>query len=243
MIASTGTTRVLFVKFQNFRRKLTDKDAARLSELSKEGKHKDIFNLIYENRYWKTDESVSGWGSSMEITKVLRPKLEKLLRDLAVKSFLDVPCGDFNWMKAVDFGATKYIGGDIVAPLVNDLTAKYGSSDRSFIVLDLISDRLPDVDMIFIRDCLIHLENDLVMKALTNIANSSIKYAVITHAPFISTNMNIDTGHFRNINLTKPPFSLPKPMQILDEGCKDPLSFDKSLGVWSVEDIKAVLTK
>lgn len=209
-----------------------------LSELSKAGNHKGVFDYIYEKKFWQSNESVSGWGSTLGITEPLRPKLEKLLREFEVTTFLDVPCGDFNWMKAVDFGKTKYIGGDIVKGLVDELNVKYASETRSFILLDLVTDKLPDVDMIFIRDCFIHLENSLVQKALKNIADSNIKYAVITHAPNVAVNMSIETGQFRDVNLCKAPFNLPLPHSIINEGCTDPLLVDKSLGVWKVSDIR-----
>lgn len=231
--------RSLFVKFQNTKRKLFDKDALALSEISKSGNHKNVFNFIYEKKYWQSSESVSGWGSTMGITEPLRPKLEKLLSDLKVKSFLDVPCGDFNWMKAVNFGDIKYIGGDIVPGLVDELNKKYADSKRSFMLLDVVSDKLPEVDVIFIRDCFIHLENSLVLKALENIANSNISYAVITHAPNTMTNMNIETGQFRDINLCKAPFNLPAPDMVINEGCVDPLLVDKSLGVWKVSGMRS----
>ncbi len=237
VIASNGVLRFLFVKFQNVRRRVFDKNALELSEIAKTQGHESVFDYIYKKKFWQSAESVSGWGSTLEITKQLRPKLEQLLRDHRVKSFLDVPCGDFNWMKEVNFGDAKYIGGDIVKDLVTDLNQKYASDKRSFIHLDVATGKLPDVDMIFIRDCFIHLNNGLVNKALQNIANSNIKYFVTTHAPGIPLNAEIETGQFRDINFTKAPFNLPEPFLIINEGCTDPLLRDKSLGVWKISDI------
>lgn len=238
VIASNSLLKFLFIKFQNSRRRMVDEAAAELSKMSKAGNHKGVFDFIYHKKYWHSDESVSGWGSTLEITKALRPKLEKVIRDLAVTSFLDVPCGDFNWMKEVDFGQARYIGGDIVKDLIDDLNQKYANEKRSFVQIDLVSDNLPEVDMIFIRDCFIHLSNDLVVKALENISKSKIKYLVTTHSPKMIKNAEIETGEFREVNLCRPPFHLPEPTFIVNEGCTDPLLVDKSLGVWKIADLK-----
>ncbi len=237
VIGSYGVLRFLFVKFQNVRRRFFDKRALELSAIAKTQGHENVFDYIYKKKFWQNAESVSGWGSTLEITKELRPRLEKLLGDLNVKSFLDVPCGDFNWMKEVNFGETKYIGGDIVRDLVTELNQRYESDKRSFIHLDVATGKLPDVEMIFIRDCFIHLNNTLVENALRNIASSSIKYFVTTHAPGIPFNAEIETGQFRDINFTKAPFNLPEPMLVINEGCIDPLLKDKSLGVWKVSEL------
>lgn len=52
-------------------------------------------------------------------------------------------------------------------------------------------------------------------------------------------NEDIATGEWRAINLTKPPFSLPKPEQLLPEGqahLKGQRA-DKMLGLWRIADL------
>ena len=67
----------------------------------------------------------------------------------------DAPCGDFNWMKLVlNKCDINYIGGDIVENLINDLNKQFSSSKRLFINIDITQDKLPDADLMMVRDCL-----------------------------------------------------------------------------------------
>ena len=60
-----------------------------------------IFKEIYANNFWGDPESLSGPGSSEHYTKNLRNQLQKIFSNLKIKSVLDAPCGDFNWMSLV----------------------------------------------------------------------------------------------------------------------------------------------
>ena len=41
-----------------------------------------------------------------------------VLEKLEIKSFLDIPCGDYNWISTVDKIGIQYIGRDIVAEII-----------------------------------------------------------------------------------------------------------------------------
>src|SRR5690349_11851139 len=76
------------------------------------------FSRIYEQNLWGDKESVSGTGSSITATVVVRSELPALLERLGVQSLLDAPCGDFTWMKEVVGGIGRYTGVDIVPRLI-----------------------------------------------------------------------------------------------------------------------------
>ncbi len=82
------------------------------------------FSKVYRENLFQGDDSISGQGSDLKQTEVLREELPKCLNELGVKVLLDIPCGDFNWMRHVDVGDIKYIGGDIVDELIESNTAK-----------------------------------------------------------------------------------------------------------------------
>ena len=78
--------------------------------------------------------SLSGPGSNAEETVGLRTALPVLLSLLHIRSIIDVPCGDFNYMRAVlTAPATppgiRYTGLDIVASLVRQLDYTFGTSN------------------------------------------------------------------------------------------------------------------
>ena len=60
---------------------------------------KETFTEIYTENLWASAESKSGTGSELRNTEVLRQELSVLLKKYKIQSMLDIPCGDFNWMK------------------------------------------------------------------------------------------------------------------------------------------------
>ncbi len=198
-----------------------------------------IFSETYHNRYWKSKESVSGRGSELGQTTHLRSELPLLLRKFEVRSFLDLPCGDFNWMQHVDLGGITYIGADIVPELVARNQEKYTQEGRSFRHLDLLTDPLPKADCVLVRDCLVHLSFEHIEQALANIKKSGAIYLLATTFPNLAANEDIQTGYWRPLNLQKAPIALPTPLYLFNEGCTESNGAfsDKSLGLFRVEDL------
>ena len=197
-----------------------------------------VFTRIYTKRRWKGD-SVSGEGSSMEQTRVIRAALPGLLRELDAKSLLDIPCGDLFWMHAVDLGGVQYVGADIVRPLIAKNIERHARADRCFLVVNLIDDPLPPVDAVLCRDCLVHLRNKDILAALANIKKSGAQWLITTTYSGDCPNEDVLTGQWRALNLMRPPFNLPPPAKLIDEECteSDGKFSDKCLGVWRVADL------
>lgn len=173
----------------------------------------DRFTKIYSTNHWNSLESKSGEGSTLENTESIRNELPKIFEKYKIRSMLDAPCGDFNWMQSVTQNSSiKYIGGDIVKPMTEKNQAQYGNKDTSFVHLDLTKNSLPMVDILFCRDCLFHLSYQDIEKVLENFLSSKITYLLTTSNvafddPRIN-NSNITTGDMRPIDLFSEPFSL-----------------------------------
>ena len=203
-----------------------------------------VFAEIYSNRSWG-GKSASGMGSDVNQTNSVRHKLPELLADYSVRTLLDVPCGDFNWMRHTELGKCQYIGADIVRDLVARNNAAYGSAKTRFCVLDLTKDALAKADLILCRDCLIHLSFKDVRSALLNVTRGEIRYLLTTTYPLVTRNSDIVTGDFRAINLEIPPFRLPKPSAVIPEDLfpklEDNPNFIRQLALWSISDVKRCL--
>jgi len=194
------------------------------------------FTKIYQTNLWSSDESVSGRGSHINTTKSIRKELPILWQQYEIKTFLDVPCGDYNWMKEVEKKDIIYIGGDIVKELIDNNNQKYRQKNISFEVLDITKDALPTVDMIFCKDCLQHLSYENVFKALRNFKKSKSKYLLTTSYPLTISNWDIFDGDYRPLNLRIKPFNLPAPIQkILEKSSSD--EPDKYMYLYKIEDI------
>jgi hypothetical protein len=166
-----------------------------------------------------------------------------LWADLDVGTMLDLPCGDFFWMRHVPMDAIRYIGADILPELIQRNNDLYGRPNVTFRRIDLLQDRLPKVDLILCRDCLVHFSYRDVAAALRNICDSGSTYLLTTTFTERRRNHDIATGQFRPLNLEVQPLSLPAPILSINEGCTewDGLYRDKSLGLWQVCDIRARL--
>ena len=81
---------------------------------------KKIFTEIYESNSWTSSESRSGLGSELISTETIRKELPEVFKKFNIKSVLDIPCGDFNWMSNVDLKEVHYIGADIVENMIED---------------------------------------------------------------------------------------------------------------------------
>jgi len=204
----------------------------------------DIFREIWKGNGWGGRGSISGPGSDLEQTKVVRKDLPALCDDFGIHSMLDVPCGDFHWMKHVDLGNVDYAGADIVTELI-DQNAQYCMSNIHFCTLDLIKDALPTVDLVFCRDCLVHLSYKDTYLALGNICKSGSTYLLTTTFTGRQCNFNIATGQWRPINLQVSPFLFPPPLKLINEECtqRDGAYSDKAIGLWQVSDIRESLTR
>ena len=106
-------------------------------------------------------------------------------------------------------------------------------------LLDLTRDPLPKADLLFSRDCLVHLSFADVRRALGGVLRSGIPYLLTTTFPGGASNEDIVTGDWRPLDLERPPFSFPRPLRLIEEGCTegDGRFAGKSLGLWRVADL------
>ena len=114
------------------------------------------FELIYNENFWESKESRSGIGSEIENTKEVLKALEHFIKEFKIKSIIDIPCGDYNWMSSMDMRNLKYQGHDIVKQLITDNKKKFKNSNISFFHSDITNSKLGKADLMLVRDCLVH---------------------------------------------------------------------------------------
>jgi hypothetical protein len=202
--------------------------------------HAVVFTKIWVENAWRGADSRSGTGSSLVQTGIVREQLAGLLSELSVHCLLDIPCGDFHWMKEVRLPpGLIYIGGDIVEPMVHKNNEQYRTGSVSFRGLDLCRDTLPPADLVLCRDCLVHFSFADLWRAVANLKASGAKYLLVTQFTDNRENSDIETGGWRPLNLTKAPINFPAPLRLIDEQCTEGggLYRDKSLGLWRIAEL------
>ena len=189
----------------------------------------DVFSRIYLKNGWGNVESRSGPGSTREATKFLVAEMQYLIRQYNIKSILDIPCGDFNWMSGVNLSGINYTGADIVPDLIALNKSRF--PQHVFMQLDVVNDDLPSVDLIFCRDCLFHFPNEMILKSLKNVKSSGSRFLMTTSFTWKSlSNCDIKLGQWRRLNLELEPFCLPRPLETIVEGTWR----DKAMGFWAL---------
>lgn len=178
---------------------------------------KEIFTAIYERNSWMCNESRSGNGSTVKFTKPIREQLPNIINKYNIKTILDAPCGDFNWMQHVELNDVKYIGVDIVDEIIEYCKNVHGKYNREFLVGDITEMKLPKSDLIICKDCFIHLPNSDIYKIINNFKSSGAKYIMISDYPLNKNNIDVEQvwPGGRELNMSIPPFNLPEPIETI----------------------------
>lgn len=188
-------------------------------------------HIYYKTDWWKAGETLSGPGSTLENTTRLRAELPAFLHRFQIRSLLDAPCGDLNWISHTDLTGIEYTGADIVKEVIDANKKRY--PDKHFLVADITKDKLPSADAVLCRDCFIHLPNTMILEAIHNFRESGIRFMLTNTYNFIKENTDIKPGQFRMINLLLPPFSLPAPLAGMEEEYTSGYP-DKQLAIWQL---------
>jgi hypothetical protein len=212
-------------------------DYNRTSQMAHSSTEK-IFAGIYARNSWRDPESRSGTGSSVARTEQLRPRLTQLLLHLRVGSVLDLPCGDFNWMRLTELPGIEYLGADVVTPLIARNNLLYASPGRRFLRLDMLSDALPKADLILCRDGLVHLSFFDIARTLKRMQDGGATYLLTTTFTAHGSNKDAVTGDWRPLNLDLAPFRFPVPLKTLADGPRPDGTYpDKTLALYRFTDL------
>lgn len=204
-------------------------------------RRKTIFSHIYRSGGFSiANEPISGSGATLTQTESIRDELPKILNQINAKTIIDAPCGDFTWMKEVDLNDFQYIGIDIVEELIVKNNNEYANGRRTFLARDIVKDIIPTADLMLCRDCFVHLSNRDILRTIRNFKRSGSLYLLTTTFTKLEKNSNLVSGRgWRPINLQRPPFNFPEPLEIINENCTeaDGMYYDKSLALWRVSSL------
>ncbi len=197
-----------------------------------------VFRAAYRTGIWSsTGESLSGAGSELAQTEELRHALPDALRELGVRTLLDVPCGDWNWISRVELPVERYIGGELLPALVEENQARFGSARNEFRVIDLCADPLPAADLLLCRAALIHFSYTDIWRAIAIVLEADITFLATTSHPTTKENSDLPTGiEWRPLNHEAEPFRFPPPLRSLPDG-----AHGRRLAIWKVGELRSAL--
>jgi hypothetical protein len=196
-----------------------DKLSKRNQRLSTE----QVFTDVYSNNRWggMLGTFFSGLGS--HDTAIVSPYVAKVTAELvrigaASMTAVDLGCGDYSVGRQLSPLCGRYIGVDIVKPLIAYNQANFSAGNSSFQYANIVDDALPDGEICFVRQVLQHLSNDQIATVLPKL--DRFKWCFVTEhhpSPGRLQQPNKDKPHGDNIRvssgsgvfLDEPPFGIP----------------------------------
>jgi hypothetical protein len=185
----------------------------------------EVFTGIYSNNRWGGASGTFCSGDGSHQTPIVAPYVAKVTAELdrigaSSMTVVDLGCGDYSVGRQLAPSCGRYIGVDIVKPLVAHNQATFSSPSVSFQHANIIEDALPAGDICFVRQVLQHLSNDQIIAVLPKL--TKFRWCFITEhhpSPGRLQQPNSDKPHGDNIRinggsgvfLDEPPFSIPAP--------------------------------
>lgn len=188
-------------------------------------------------------ESWCGAGSYVENTKDVRQFLQRTLDKYGAKSIIDVGCGDMNWMRLTDLSGVDYTGYDLDVGFIEDNRIQF--PHLTFEHADVRDYKWPQVDLIFCRDLLIHLNHQDILKLLAAFKESGSRYLITTTYDDVTANVDFtplqkssrysrERRASRKLNLQLDPFLLGKPIEFIRENNTEACQ-GRIVGIWDLQ--------
>ena len=159
-------------------------------------------------------------SSSINGTKDLCNQLPTLFSQYNIKSIFDAGACDAAWQTQTLDHMVDYHAGERNASIVN--IAKQKNPSLSIQVHDMTKDIFPNVDLLFVRDVTIHMNNYYKRKLLDNWISSSIPWILTTQINDCQHNIDFELvpgeWKFAEINWLLTPWNFPNPVNYVTDG-------------------------
>lgn len=160
------------------------------------------------------NETPNGPGSTMRATGNIRRALPLMLKKHKIRTMLDAPCGDWNWLQHTKIGNIKYTGWDVDQGILDTARSRAPEGFTFELVNLLTVERIPAVDLIMCRDFTIHLPTQNAVDLIFKFVDSGSKFLLTTNYPaghndyeFTPEGHDGRPGYYANPwNLEAPPF-------------------------------------
>eukprot|EP00956_Cyclotella_meneghiniana_P021605 scaffold39509_cov87-Cyclotella_meneghiniana.AAC.3 len=184
-------------------------------------------SALYSEAAWPpkeiTRKSASGVGSYLgDMTQTSLRIIKDTIKKHGVKSMIDIPCGDANWIfdSYVTDSLPFYLGLDVANATIEVNRMRFGHhKNKMFTFWDATACVLPKYkykpdgpltpfDLVHARDVIQHMKLDQGVQFFCNVFKSGARVLITTTYPD-GTNLEIKEGSFYHNNLLKEPFSFP----------------------------------
>ena len=180
-----------------------------------------VFSTIYSKNQWGCG---SGYGSLPTSTVKYRAFLSQWMKEHAIKTVLDIGCGDWQSTHLLNWDGITYTGIDCVPSLIEENRQKYGSPNIHFHMRDVLREPITGTyDVIILKDVIQHWPTADIMRVLPSLLIKA-KYVLVTNCRFQQRpEQDIALGGFRPLHKNMKPLSSFSPQLLYSYGTKDVL--------------------
>lgn len=131
----------------------------------------EIFSEIYRNNWWggQPGELYSGNGSGPEASATFVQTVGDYIETHAIRSVVDLGCGDFRVGSQLLRPGLTYTGVDVVPALIENHRRSFAQDGVQFAAVDIVDDALPDGELYLLRQVLQHLSNAQIGRVLAKL--------------------------------------------------------------------------
>ena len=175
-----------------------------------------LFSNFYNALDTSRDNSTG--ASSIDGTRKIRDELLILFKKHNIKKMFDAGCNNCEWIRTFHFPEFEYQGGDISLSMVSQAWTR--SPHLNVILHDITTDPIPEVDVLFVRDVTLHLNNQDRQLVIKNWFDSAVPWLLITQSPYISQNTDVTYNNnfpASEINWCIAPWNFPEPVNQIFE--------------------------
>jgi len=173
-------------------------------------------------------------SSSMVGTERLRSQLPELFKKYNINSMFDSGANDAAWQAVTLANTISYSAGEKNPAMVK--IAKAAHPNLNIIVHDITVDTLPHVDLLFVRDVAIHLNNQGKHAMINNWKSSNIPWILMTQINYAEQNLDFeydeDKIQFADINWLLEPWCWPDPIALVIDTVPELPNSTRAMGLW-----------
>lgn len=187
-------------------------------------------------------------SSSLQGTRHLCSQLPDLFAKYQISSMFDAGSNDGAWQLQTIAQHVNYMAGEHDAQVVEYAKKQY--PDLDIRIHDMTCDPFPAVDLLFVRDANIHMNNFYKRQLLRNWLSSSISWLLITQIQDCLENLDSNQipgeWYFAETNWHLDPWNFPEPLQRVEDLAVDTLidqnykQIDRFMCLWHRDQIKGL---
>jgi hypothetical protein len=194
----------------------------RLSRRNQRMTTEEVFTDIYTKNRWGGEPGTFNSGNGSHDVDIVSPYVTTVTSELeriggASMTAVDLGCGDYSVGRELSPFCGRYIGVDIVKPLIVQNQEIFSNDTVSFRHSNIVEDALPEGEICFVRQVLQHLSNDQIAAVLPKL--NQFRWCFITEhhpTPARLSKPNDDKPHCDSIRirrgsgvfLDQPPFNI-----------------------------------